>query len=74
MIINEIVQEEFTAFLASVPAKRLKHNIGTIVLLFIKRQHEIKLPGFMNDFLTDFILLQELLNTIDNEIDQSHLL
>ena len=74
MIVNEVLQAEFAAFLSCVPARRLKQNTMRILLSFLDHEHDTGLPDYMGDLYTDLLLLFHLLDSIDKETDQSHLL
>ncbi len=74
MIVNETLQAEFAAFLSCVPARRLKQNTLRILLSFLDHERATGLPDYMGDLYSDLLMLFYLLDSIDNEIDQSHLL
>jgi hypothetical protein len=74
MIVNEVLQAEFVAFLSCLPARRLKQNTMRILLSFLDHEHARGLPDYMGDLYTDLLPLFHLLDSIDSETDQSHLL
>ena len=74
MNINETLYNDFAGFLATVPAKRLKKNTFRILLHYLRARREASAPDFARDLVQDLAPLLSLLDSIDNEVDQSHLL
>ena len=71
MLITKALNEEFSVFLLTVPAKRLKQNTMRILLSYLKYEYTEGLPDFMDNLCTDLLYFFDLLDTIDKEIDQS---
>ena len=72
-MLNQTLNHEFSNFLSNVPAKRLKQSLEKLLFYFLKFECSEKMPDFMDDLLTDFLFLFDLLDNIDKETDQSHL-
>lgn len=71
MIINETLQAEFTDFVSSVPAKRLKVNIMRLLLSFLKHERITGLPNYADETFTDLVILFDFLSAIDREAGQA---
>jgi len=74
MHLSELLQEQFQEFISNVPARRLRNNMNKLLFYFLKSECSSGLPDFMDPFLTDFLFFTDLLDTIDDEVDQSELL
>jgi hypothetical protein len=74
MTISENLNKDFAGFLASVPARRLKINTFRILLHYFRTRRQTHQPDFADDLVSDLAPLFALLDSIDHEVDQSHLL
>jgi hypothetical protein len=70
MIVNETLQAEFTDFVSSVQAKRLKINIMRILLSFLKHERITGLPNYADEAFADLVILFDFLSAIDREAGQ----
>lgn len=74
MLKNEALDEEFSVFILTVPVKRLKQNILRIFFYFLKHECTDGSPEFIEALCEDLEAFFDLLDAIDREVDQSHLL
>jgi hypothetical protein len=72
MVITEPLHAEFIRFISSVPVRRLKQNTAKVLSSYLDHNSQTGLPDFMDDFLTDLMAFFDLLDTIEQQIDQSN--
>ena len=64
---NERILFHLEVFFDLVPPKRLKSGLLTVLMLYLMHEHDT-LPGNFNDIASDYHLLFQLLDAVDEEL------
>ena len=70
-MLNDDLKTALVNFLSSVPAGRLKRNLGKMFFIYLKSEWGSGLPVFTGDLIIDMESLFELLESIEGAQDES---